>query len=239
MATTLFYPYTTLNQVRKETKNREAALADWFNECINNASRVVEEYCKRDFRDHVGTEESPLNVRTYWVIGSEITVPYPIRELSSILINDEPLDPKEWAWENASDIGKGQGVIYRKGGKAWSSKGEKDGLLGTSVTRVGGGNAASRLFGDRRQGPVDSSFDPTMTTIGLVGEFGYTWPNQDEVANNIPMRILRATTLIAAAFSGENRKEVIGLDGDKEGFNEFRIPSEAQKLMKPYKRLIL
>ena len=239
MPTTLFYPYTTLNQVRKETKNREAALADWFQECINNASRVVEEYCRRDFRDHVGTESQPLRVRTDWVVGSEITTPYPIRALESVVVNGKPLDPKEWAWENASDIGKGQGVIYRKGERAWSSEGVKDGLLEHSITKGGVGTAASRLFGDKGHGPVDSSFDPTITTIGLVGEFGYTWPSQNEVANDIPMRILRATTLIAAAFSGENRKEVIGLDGDKEGFNEFRIPSEAQKLMKPYKRLIL
>ena len=40
--------YTSLVAVQKETRNDDANQADWFETCINSASRFIEHYCNTD-----------------------------------------------------------------------------------------------------------------------------------------------------------------------------------------------
>jgi len=218
MTPTNFLPYTTLAKVQAETKNDDNKNRNWFAECIMDASRVIDEYTCRDFHPYTGTEAEPLLVQSTWISRNRIFLPFPIVNLAVVKFENEVIASEEWVWENAGQLDKGGSSIYRKGGIFWS------------------GNTEFPCFG------------PDFGVISLQGEFGYGEPEGGIPAANedlyltlpqppakIPARITRAATLIAASFSGLNRKEVIDFEGNKEGFNEYRIPKEAEKLLKPYK----
>lgn len=69
--------------------------------------------------------------------------------------------------------------------------------------------------------------------IQLTGTFGYTHPDLTEPPTDtaFPEAIRRAVTLIAAAWTGDYRKEVMGLEGGKESMLVTDIPKEAKRLL--------
>ena len=189
MSTSLVYPYTSLKAVRKETKNRDIDKEDWFKECINDASRMVEEFLRRDFRIHDHSLEA-LQVPTSWVVGDTIFLPYPILSLDAVLINNQEMDTGLWGFQN-NDLEKGGSCIVRGAGRYWSD------------------NWELRYFGQEGK-PLtrNHSYDTTRMTLALRGVFGYAWPDGTaSVSPNIPTRVKRAATLTAAAISrGEPKR---------------------------------
>lgn len=51
--------------------------------------------------------------------------------------------------------------------------------------------------------------------VELVGRFGYAQETDEDVPTGIPSEVTRAAILLAAAFTGHNSKEVVGVDGSK------------------------
>jgi hypothetical protein len=231
MPSPLFYPYTTLTAVQRETKNSESANDDWYKECINDASRLVEEMLRRDFRyhDHIS---SSLTCKTVWIAGRELFLPWPIISLTEIAVNGDALDAADYKWENLNN-GKGGAVITRAGARSWDGE-----ALPFEISGCANEQEYQSFFGEADYAPTKAYPDPALYTVTLKGTFGYALAAEDDTTQsptNIPATVKRATTLIAAALSGLNRKEVVGLDGDKIGLMDSRIPKEAWDLIKGLK----
>lgn len=240
---TLDRPYTTLERLKRELQVAESENNNdqWFQLCINDASRMTEEMTNRDFlfHDHATT---PLEAKTHWVFGDIIYLPFPIVTLTEIKINDVAISADTFKFELA-DIKKGSSKIFRTAGLFWSSHGfptEGDGISDKfQDTPV---HARERLIGID-PGPLHH--DITNVTIELTGTFGYILALTDPLENpptDLPFGIIRMTTLIAAAMSGENRKQFNPLDSGGAApieFTEYRIPPQAIKIAQSYKQLIL
>lgn len=83
MAVTLLNPYCTLSDVQKETRNDDVDLEDWFKECINRASRAIEDMTERDFLYH-DYSTVDLQVKEEWVFGHKLIFPWRILTLTEI-----------------------------------------------------------------------------------------------------------------------------------------------------------
>lgn len=71
-------------------------------------------------------------------------------------------------------------------------------------------------------------------TIAIKGTFGYSQgvtPDHSSVPVGLPGKVTIATRLVAAAFSGHNRKEFMGLDGSKETVINTEIPKTVFKML--------
>jgi hypothetical protein len=66
--------------------------------------------------------------------------------------------------------------------------------------------------------------DPPDNDIELTGKFGYAQTAVTAVPADLPDQINRAAILVAAAFTGHNRKQIVGLDGSKEEVIDKAIP---------------
>ena len=94
MATTLLRPYTTRLEVQKETKNSGSEVDDWYLQCINLASRFVEERCNREFwfNDHTS---APYEVERRRVLGDIVKLPFPIITLTELRVFSDINDPND------------------------------------------------------------------------------------------------------------------------------------------------
>jgi hypothetical protein len=78
--------------------------------------------------------------------------------------------------------------------------------------------------------------------VSLTGTFGYTLENVDPLTKpptNLPAPIIRATTLIAAAWSGLYSVERVGLDGSRVSIASSAIPKEVYSLLANFKPLVV
>lgn len=64
---------------------------------------------------------------------------------------------------------------------------------------------------------LDGNWYPSRVgnLISIYGHFGYVQATPADVPTGLPGYIAHAARLVAAAFSGHNRKEIVGLDGQK------------------------
>lgn len=67
--------------------------------------------------------------------------------------------------------------------------------------------------------------------VEIAGKFGYDQETEGDVPTNVPSDIVRATILIAAAFSGHNQKSVVGVDGGKIDITDKNIPKAALDIL--------
>jgi len=221
-----------------QREQSETGYDEWFKDCINDASRMVEEMCKRDFwyHDHSSTL---LLAKTLWIVGDIIFLPWPVKTLTEIQMDDVAIAADDWTYEN-NDVIRGGAKIFHTGGISWAGYNViEEGDTISNKYRSIEGMAEQKLFGVHK-GPT--TIDPTLRTIKLKGTFGYTLANPtdtDTMPTDLPGGVMRACTLIAAAMTGMNRKEVQGLEGGIESFTEYRIPKEAKDLLKGYTRLVL
>lgn len=66
---------------------------------------------------------------------------------------------------------------------------------------------------------------PNLTDrVSILGKFGYDQANSAAIPTGLPQEINRAAILVAAAFSGHNQKEIVGMDGNKAGVTDKTIP---------------
>jgi len=80
---------------------------------------------------------------------------------------------------------------------------------------------------------VDGEWDLSEVTdkVDIVGKFGYDQASSAAVPTGLPLHINKAAILVAAAFSGHNRKEAVGLDGGKTEVIEKDIPQVVFKIL--------
>lgn len=104
MPVALLYPYCTLEEVQKETRNKDAPFEDWFRTCINSASRFIDDHTRRDFLFHDHTA-SPLKVRSHWVASADgIFLPWPILTLTGITQNSIAIDPDNYTFDVGESV---------------------------------------------------------------------------------------------------------------------------------------
>tara|TARA_R110002110_G_scaffold59360_1_gene168062 strand:+ start:90 stop:710 length:621 start_codon:yes stop_codon:yes gene_type:complete len=75
--------YCSLASVHRETGNSDADLEDWFEECINKASRWIDDYCLRDFLSH-DYSSSPFTVPERDAVGDTLFLDWPIVTLTKV-----------------------------------------------------------------------------------------------------------------------------------------------------------
>lgn len=96
MATELERPYCSLADVQRETVNSLPENDDKYKQCINLASRWVDEFCHRDFWFHDHSENA-YKVPRKFVLGDEIFLPFPIVTLTALTVDGK-------AWDVEDDI---------------------------------------------------------------------------------------------------------------------------------------
>ncbi len=175
-------PYCTVAQVQAELRNSNSALSSQIEDAINQASRWIDDYLRRDFYQH-DFSLTPLRV-SKWdqaVFDAVLFLPYrPVIELTAVKEGDTAL---------TADVD----YIVKEG----------------------------RLI---RLGQNWYVGEPPDEDIELTGKFGYAQASAAVVPTGIPEQIVRASILVAAAFSGHNQKEIVGLDGSKEQVVDKAIP---------------
>jgi len=194
-------PYCTLLQLQKELKNTDAdeedTIKDWHHDCINRASRLIDEYCQRDFWYHDRTSggDGVLEVPKQYVKRRHIFLPWPIITINTITLDDTAWDAEDFR----ANVGESRITYY------------------TDISFVD--------FEDNDWLTIDGTFGYTIADT--------TQPPTDAT---FPEAIRRACIHIAAALTGDMRKEVQALDGSKVSLLDTRIPPEAAKLLKRFKR---
>lgn len=219
MPTTLLYPYCSLSDVQKETRNSDTNLEDWFKECINRASRAVDEFTHTNFKFH-DHASAALSVLRRWVIGHEIWLPWPIITLTEVKENNIVIDP---AW------------YYYEGGRQSIARITNSLPIALGMPVAGEFSADGEIGGSGPRWTIPGG----VFTLTLKGTFGYYAATTSDVPALIPESVRRATTLIASAWTMWNRKEVVGGDGDRQSILDSRVPREALALLERVSKLVL
>jgi len=207
----LVNPYCTLEHVQRETGNSDGELEVWFEECINGASRWIDEHCNRDFLPHDYTS-SYYTVQSGEVVGDLICLRWPILTLTEVKVGDMPVVSSQYFFDTGSR------TIRTIDGTHWG-QGRND-----------------RFYTDQPQNPQLSSGQNSFLTvvaarrpITIKGTFGHTTP---------PAAVRTACAKIASAWSHEKRRERVDLGGGRVSLLDERIPDDALALLKRYRRLI-
>lgn len=84
------FPYCSLTDVQRETKQSRSEYTEWFNECIQRASRWIDAHCLRDFKYHDHRAEW-YEVSNKGVMFDTIYLPWPVLELDELRISGKVL----------------------------------------------------------------------------------------------------------------------------------------------------
>lgn len=91
-----------------------------------------------------------------------------------------------------------------------------------------------RIDGGYRLLPIGREFSTAPTaTYTLTGTFGYAETSPGSGTFAVPDHIARAAVMLAATLSGHQRKDVVGLDGQRTTVTDRTIPKEVFSLLGP------
>ena len=210
-ADALYKPYCTIADVKAYVKHHVLDTAV-YRLAINLASRHVENLTGKDFwyRDE-----------TYRVKADEITeqgiyLKWPVRELTSVSVNDSVQSSSSYFNVPITEDPHGHPSFIGNISMA---------LFNTAVP--------TDVIQANRQGFPKKVF--------VTGKFGYTVTDTTTMPTDdlFPAGVRRATTIIAGALTNNNRKEEIGLDGQRQSLLTTEFPSEVYTLLSKHKRLII
>ena len=240
MSTTLYRPYTTLAKVKNECRvsTEEITNDDWFKECINDASREVERITGREFWYFAYTTLAKLTVKPWWVHGNTIYLPWPVITLTGVYLgtDEDQMDTGDYAYTTCDKDGYGA-QVFRADGVHWTGYNRTIDEYEGEVVTTQRKDPSKGFLGVNFE--MDD-YDPTAHVIKMVGTFGYAITEDATVPPaSMPQNVTRAATLIAAAFSGYNRREVLSYTGERVSLADSRVPEEAMKLLKAARRLVL
>lgn len=218
MPTALVRPYCTLESVQKETRNTKAANNDWFSQCINAASRFVEQHTNRDFwfHDH---SASGFRVPRSQVVADEVFLKWPILTLTRVAVfpgnqaaptsaNDLPASAYSFE-EGSSTITLEEDTLSQ----FWSLYGGQSGSILAPKSKV-------------QFGPY-----PFKMNMLIEGTFGYAITDDLTPPLACPSAVSRATTILAANWSVEKMLEQVGLDGSKVELLDTKVGTEVLMLL--------
>lgn len=198
-------PYCTIEDVWRETRNAGPELTEKYIDCIDLASRYVEDYCRRDFKYHVYEGDDFYRVNQRAVLLDEVYLPFPILELNGLWVHDHGKAPAE--------------------GQAWESS---DYFYTESQT-------ASRSSIRTANNSLQFGEYPFRQVMSLQGKFGYTKEAGEIISSKLPSSIRKATAVIAATISVERRLEQTNLEGNRIELIELIIPRDTFDMLKRFR----
>lgn len=221
MPTALLRPLTTEAEVRAELGNKDAAIQEKVLVAINAASRALERCTGRQWGIYDFTA-APLN--GYINVGMWQT---DAAGLASLLDTELLVDGPD---------------LYLPLGPVLSvtSITEADVLLveGTDYL-VDRPRAIIRRLGTRARSILENVEDIAGATwrnrLVFVGKLGYdNSADPAAPAPELPGDLRTAATKMAAAWSGENRREQVTFDGRRLPYVDKAVPRDAWELLRPY-----
>lgn len=75
--------------------------------------------------------------------------------------------------------------------------------------------------------------------VELKGKFGYAQNATTDVPTGMPKHITHAAVLVAAAWCGQNRKEIVGLEGNKEEVIDKLVPKTVFDILGTKRKVVL
>jgi len=194
MSYTLVNPYCSLAQLKDELKRGQSdtSVDDELNEAIVNASRWVDRHMGRDFFFHDQTVTAlTFDQFSSKVFGSMVILDWPILTLTEVLVGTtaQTLNTNFCVQGDAPHENR---ILQR--------------LLSTDTSFLS-------LSTGRPNEWVLSRPDAILS---IKGTFGYVQATSAAIPTGIPSHISHATRLVAAAFSGHNRKQVVAAGGGHE-----------------------
>jgi hypothetical protein len=210
-------PYCTLPEAQAEAQNNDPTEAADFIKAINNASRWIDSFCRRDFLYH-NHSSTALQIPNHWSAGNTIYLPWPIITLTEITVtipNVEVLvvDPLDYQFENS--LFTASAKIHRS--MRWIRAGAFYGS------------------GQRRLPPKISlrgTFGCAPVIVSSVAD--YTQPSA-----SIPPDVRQACVLIAAVRSGRMRREIVDVTGQSRSVLLRNTPKEATDTLERYRAGII
>lgn len=234
-------PYCTMQDVIDECRSLQSdrldgAMIRKFAAAINLASGQIESFCKRDFWYH-NNASTPLTILPKWVAGGEIFLPYPIITLTGITANGTALTSDQYLSESSDAFSR----IRQNQQNSFSLLGGFGG--GYGYGDLSGGFPSAINYSGSYNG--FESYWRWLAQYGLLainGTFGWplalrsdnTTPDTQSPPPTLPGPVRRAATLIAAAWSGENRKEFRSLEGGVSSVLDENMPKECTMILRPY-----
>lgn len=209
MSEELLNPYCSLVDLQSELRNTESARDDQFTRSINAASRWVDSYVGRDYFMH-DYSGTPLKISRYDEYAFEDRLFLPFKPVVDLI-----------------EV-KVSGTVLVEGTDFFQ--------LGVGVLVV------ITSMNNLTQGIRRSSWavgDPPDGLIEIKGIFGYRQNRTDSVPVGIPENIRQATILVAAAFSGHNQKDIVGLDGSREQVIDKAIPKSVYDILGARGRVLI
>ena len=204
--------YSTMEAVQRETGNSNPELVSWFEDCVNLASRWIDDYCHCEFLPHSYPLDGPspvaYRVKRSEMVGGSIFLPWPIVNLSQVKTGIIILREDDYFWEEGSR----EILLPTESLSAFQP---------TDQAVIGVAD-----FGGFRGKP--SKWDKNQPTT-VNGEFGYA---------SVPSSVARACTQIASAWSHEKRRERMAMDGKRTSLLDENIPEDARILLRRFRRLV-
>ncbi|MDX2187796.1 MAG: hypothetical protein SFV32_12745 [Opitutaceae bacterium] len=213
MSNVLEFPYCELPDVQAEAQNTSIEDIPDFTLAINNASRYIDSYCRRDFLYH-DNRSIPLLVAPSWCAENVIFIPRPTIELTKIELSDDngitwtQVDPVHWTLvkvDGAASSRIAATFDWQPLGRALPRQIRLTGQFGYAKAGIPVGRTAE-------------NFNPDSV------------PSPD-----LPAEIRTACTVIAAVRSGKYRKDVISPDGQSRTITIRSIPDDVVKMLDGYR----
>jgi hypothetical protein len=224
-ATVLLRPYCTLADVQRETQNTDPDDVESFKQAINQASRWIDWYCRRDFYYH-DHSTGALSVEENWTAGAKIFLPWPVITLTQVQTQDvfgsSTVLPAE-SYRVQPSILTACGVIVSDTRWVRPDVFTTGGLLPQRSNAMA---AMIQLTGTFGYAPVmTSGGSPVIDTT--------------KASVDIPMEISTACAVIAAVRSGKSKKEIIDYSGQKQSATVKAIPRDVMEMIGRYRRPIV
>lgn len=216
MPEVLINPYCSVADVQAELKNHNTAFgsdvaSDVITLAINRASRWVDDYKARDYFLH--DHSSTVLTITLWdaiTMENRLYLPFPnIITLTEVV-------------EGGITLTLNTDFIYEYDRKRREV---------IALIRLGGSLVSFLTSENMSPDPRWMIGEPPSGVVTLKGKFGYDQATSAAVPTGIPQEIQWATIQVAAAFTGHNRKEVVGVDGTKESIIDRSIPKTVYDLL--------
>ena len=210
----LVKPYCTIADVKGYIKNHTLDTSVYIL-AINLASRGIEKFCQKDF----WYREETYRVQDDEIADEGIYLRWAIRELTEVKVNDEVQSSDSYYFTPITTDPFGPNSFIKNLSMKLYNTIVQDNAVVTQAKRVG-----------------------FPKKVEVTGKFGYTIKDTNTMPTDeyFPAGIRRACTIIAGAFTNHNRREEVGVDGQRQSLLSTEIPhEEVYSLLKKYKRVRL